>query len=120
MLLSHSANLSIEVSLVMNSSDVGGSSYHIMREDCLGLRFREQVQHCRRGWKHVGETHGVLFQEPAMVVESRETKTVYIIKKTTEQRIESSSWPDPATPPLLTICCASHARHTSRLCSVRR
>ena len=32
----------------MYSEDVV-KAYHIMREDCLGLRFSEQEQHCRRG-----------------------------------------------------------------------
>lgn len=47
MVFTHSADLSVKVSIVMYSDELD-ERYHIMREDCLGLRFSKQVQHCCR------------------------------------------------------------------------
>ena len=44
----HSTDLSIESEHGHKQRELA-RNYHIMREDCLGLRLPKQVQHCRRG-----------------------------------------------------------------------
>lgn len=70
MSLSHGADLSTEMRLVMNSGGMHSCTYHVMCKDSLGLRFREQMQHCCGGWKNFGETHIVWFEKDARGIEN--------------------------------------------------
>ena len=90
--LSHGADLSTEMSLGVNSGGLDSCTYHVMCKDSLGLRFREQMQHCCSGWKNLGEKHTVWFGKDARGIESRGNVVIYIIDRKMEYRLVSSSW----------------------------
>ena len=46
--LVHSTDLSIESEHCRTQGELA-AKYHVMREDCLGLRLPKQVQNCHRG-----------------------------------------------------------------------
>ena len=91
MSLSHGANLSTEVSLGVKSGVLASCTYHIMCKDSLGLRSREQMQHCYSCWKNFGETHIVWFEKDAKGIESRGNVVIYILDGEMEYSIVSSS-----------------------------
>ena len=78
------------MSLGANSGGLDSCTYHVMCKDSLGLRFREQMQHCCSGWYNLGETHIVWFGKDARGIESGGSVVIYIIDRKTEYKIVSS------------------------------
>ena len=56
MVLTHGTDLLIKTEYCHIHVDCSGE-YHVVREDCLGLRLPKQVQYCHRSRKDVGEMH---------------------------------------------------------------
>ena len=82
--LGHGADLSTEMSLGVNSGGLDSCTYHVMCKDSLGLRSREQMQHCCSGLKNSEETHIVWFGKDARGIENRGNVVIYIIDRKTE------------------------------------